>query len=316
MSNHSATHLLHAVLQEVVGSHVEQKGSLVDHDRLRFDFSHGEALDDVVLDDAERRVNEEIRLNHEVITRTMSLDDAKTQGAEALFGEKYDAVVRVVGMGGSSLELCGGTHVRRTGDIGSFRVVSESGVAAGVRRIEAVTGEVSRRYAYEEGALLNRIAAMYRTSVSELESKAAHMRARTRELERKFEQLQTKVEAGVGGEDYPKAVDVGGVSVMVVRKDGMGVGVLRSLLDTFRDRLGSGIVVIGGVRDGKVTLLAGVTPSLTEVYSAGQLIACLAPMVGGRGGGKPEMAQGGGSNVEHLDDALLTVIRWVSDQQN
>jgi len=316
MSNHSATHLLHAVLQEVVGSHVEQKGSLVDHDRLRFDFSHGEALDDVVLDDAERRVNEEIRLNHEVITRTMSLDDAKTQGAEALFGEKYDAVVRVVGMGGSSLELCGGTHVRRTGDIGSFRVVSESGVAAGVRRIEAVTGEVSRRYAYEEGALLNRIAAMYRTSVSELESKAAHMRARTRELERKFEQLQTKVEAGVGGEDYPKAVDVGGVSVMVVRKDGVGVGVLRSLLDTFRDRLGSGIVVIGGVREGKVTLLAGVTPSLTEVYSAGQLIACLAPMVGGRGGGKPEMAQGGGSNVEHLDDALLTVIRWVSDQQN
>ena len=314
-NNHSATHLLHSALREIVGTHVEQKGSLVEPNRLRFDFSHGEAVDATLLDDVERRVNEEIRSNREVVTRRMNIDEARTAGAAALFGEKYDDVVRVVGMGDYSLELCGGTHVKRTGDIGAFRVVSESGIAAGVRRIEALTGEGARRRVAEESTVLSRVAAVYRTSVGEIESKARQMQIRTRELERKIDDLQAQLAAGGGAAESPQTEEVGGVQVMVVRKDGVDVGTLRVLLDTLRDRISSGIVVIGGVRESKVTLLAGVTSSLAKTYSAGQLISHLAPMVGGRGGGKPEMAQGGGSNVECLDDALAAVTQWVSDQQ-
>jgi len=314
-NNHSATHLLHSALREIVGTHVEQKGSLVEPNRLRFDFSHGEAVDATLLDDVERRVNEEIRSNREVVTRRMNIDEARTAGAAALFGEKYDDVVRVVGMGDYSLELCGGTHVKRTGDIGAFRVVSESGIAAGVRRIEALTGESARRRVAEESTVLSRVAAVYRTSVGEIESKARQMQIRTRELERKIDDLQVQLAAGGGAAESPQTEEVGGVQVMVVRKDGVDVGALRVLLDTLRDRIRSGIVVIGGVRESKVTLLAGVTPSLAKTYSAGQLISHLAPMVGGRGGGKAEMAQGGGSNVECLDDALAAVTQWVSDQQ-
>ena len=314
-NNHSATHLLHSALREIVGTHVEQKGSLVEPNRLRFDFSHGEAVDATLLDDVERRVNEEIRSNREVVTRRMNIDEARTAGAAALFGEKYDDVVRVVGMGDYSLELCGGTHVKRTGDIGAFRVVSESGIAAGVRRIEALTGESARRRVAEESTVLSRVAAVYRTGVGEIESKARQMQIRTRELERKIDDLQAQLAAGGGAAESPQTEEVGGVQVMVVRKDGVDVGALRVLLDTLRDRISSGIVVIGGVRESKVTLLAGVTSSLAKTYSAGQLISHLAPMVGGRGGGKAETAQGGGSNVECLDDALAAVTQWVSDQQ-
>ena len=314
-NNHSATHLLHSALREIIGTHVEQKGSLVEPNRLRFDFSHGEAVDPILLDDVERRVNEEIRSNREVVTRRMKIDEARTAGAAALFGEKYDDVVRVVGMGDYSLELCGGTHVKRTGDIGAFRVVSESGIAAGVRRIEALTGEGARHHAAEESTVLSRVAAVYRTSVGEIESKAKQMQIRTRESERKIDELQVQLAAGSGVADSPEAENVGGVQVMIVRKDGVDVGALRVLLDTLRDRINSGIVVIGGVREGKVTLLAGVTSSLANTYSAGQLIAYLAPMVGGQGGGRAEMAQGGGSNVECLDDALAAVTQWVRDQQ-
>jgi alanyl-tRNA synthetase len=316
MGNHSATHLLHAALQEVVGRHVEQKGSLVEPNRLRFDFSHGEAVDMPALDEIEKRVNEEIRSNHEVVTRTMNIDDAKAEGAGALFGEKYDETVRVVGMHSYSLELCGGTHVQRTGDIGAFRIITESGISAGVRRIEAITGEFARRHATEERALLGRVATIIRTSVSELEPKATQLQKQNRELQRKIEQLQEQVAAGVDESESPEVKAVGNVSVIVLRKDGVEVVVLRSLLDKLRDRLGSGIVVIGGVREGKVTLLAGVTLSLIESYSAGRLISYLAPMVGGRGGGKPEMAQGGGPNADQLDDTLAAVTRWVGDQQN
>jgi alanyl-tRNA synthetase len=314
-NNHSATHLLHSALREIVGTHVEQKGSLVEPNRLRFDFSHGETVDPILLDNVERRVNEEIRSNREVVTRSMKIDEARAAGAAALFGEKYDDVVRVVGMGDYSLELCGGTHVKRTGDIGAFRLVSESGIAAGVRRIEALTGEGARRHAVEEGAVLSRVAAVYRTSVNEIESKAKQMQIKTREFERKIDDLQAQLAAGGGAEASPEAENVGGVEVMIVRKDGVDVGTLRVLLDTLRDRINSGIVVIGGVRESKVTLLAGVTSSLATMYSAGQLIAYLAPMVGGQGGGRPEMAQGGGSNVECLDDALAAVTQWVRDQQ-
>ena len=245
----------------------------------------------------------------------MNIDEARTAGAAALFGEKYDDVVRVVGMGDYSLELCGGTHVKRTGDIGAFRVVSESGIAAGVRRIEALTGEGARCRVAEESTVLGRVAAVYRTSVGEIESKARQMQIRTREFERKIDDLQAQLAAGGGAAESPQTEEVGGVQVMVVRKDGVDVGALRVLLDTLRDRISSGIVVIGGVRESKVTLLAGVTPFLAKTYSAGQLISHLAPMVGGRGGGKAEMAQGGGSNVECLDDTLAAVTQWVSDQQ-
>jgi alanyl-tRNA synthetase len=314
-NNHSATHLLHSALREVVGTHVEQKGSLVEPNRLRFDFSHGEAVDPILLDDVERRVNEEIRSNREVVTRRMAINEARTAGAAALFGEKYDDVVRVVGMGDYSLELCGGTHVKRTGDIGAFCVVSESGIAAGVRRIEALTGESARRHAAEESTLLSRVAAVYRTSVDEIESKARQIQIRTREFERKIDDLQAQLAAGGGVAETPQTEDVGGVQVMVVRKDGVDVGALRRLLDTLRERISSGIVVIGGVRESKVTLLAGVTPSLAKSYSAGDLISHLAPMVGGKGGGKAEMAQGGGSKVECLDDTLAAVTQWVSDHQ-
>ena len=316
MGNHSATHLLHAALQEVVGQHVEQKGSLVEPHRLRFDFSHGEAIDMPALDNIEKRVNEEIRSNHEVVTRTMNIEDAKSEGAGALFGEKYDEIVRVVGMHSYSLELCGGTHVQRTGDIGAFRIITESGISAGVRRIEAITGEFARRRASEERALLDRVATTIRTSVRELEPKAAQLQKQNRELQRKIDQLQEQVAVGVGESESPEVKVVGNVSVIVLRKDDVEITVLRSLLDKLRDRLRSGIVVIGGVRVGKVTLLAGVTPSLIESYSAGRLISYLAPMVGGRGGGKPEMAQGGGSNIDQLDDALAAVTTWVGDQQH
>ena len=237
-------------MREIIGTHVEQKGSLVEPNRLRFDFSHGEAVDPILLDDVERRVNEEIRSNREVVTRRMKIDEARTAGAAALFGEKYDDVVRVVGMGDYSLELCGGTHVKRTGDIGAFRVVSESGIAAGVRRIEALTGEGARHHAAEESTVLSRVAAIYRTSVGEIESKAKQMQIRTREFERKIDELQVQLAAGSGVADSPEAENVGGVQVMIVRKDRVDVGALRVLLDTLRDRINSGIVVIGGVRGG------------------------------------------------------------------
>ncbi|MBO68339.1 MAG: alanine--tRNA ligase [Acidiferrobacteraceae bacterium] len=315
MGNHSATHLLGAVLQEVIGKHVEQKGSLVEQDRLRFDFSHGEAINPDTLDVIERRVNEEIRNNHEVVTREMHFNEAKAEGAIAVFNEKYDDTVRVVGMGSYSLELCGGTHVQRTGDIGAFRLVSESGISAGVRRIEAITGESARKYTSENSSLLDRVANIMRTSVIEIESKAKQIQIRIRELDREVKRLHEQIAIGTDTSISPEVKDVGGVSVIVLRKDDVEVGVLRALLDKLRDRLGTGIVVIGGIREGKVTLLAGVTKSLTHTYSAGQLISYLAPLVGGRGGGKPEMAQGGGSDTEGIDNALTAVTGWVSNQQ-
>lgn len=316
MSHHSATHLLHAALQETIGQHVEQKGSLVEPNRLRFDFSHSEPIEKEVLDKIEKRVNDEIRLNHEVVTRAMDIDDAKAEGAGALFGEKYEKIVRVVGMGTYSLELCGGTHVQRTGDIGTFRIIAESGVAAGVRRIEAVTGEFARCHAAEESALLSRLSEIIRTSIRELEPKALQLQKENRELHRKIAELQEKIALGEAGLEAPEVQVIGDVSLIVLRKDGVEVAVLRALLDKLRDQLNSGIIVVGGVREGKATLLAGVTASLTNLYPAGSLIAHLAPIVGGRGGGKPDMAQGGGTEVNKIDEALSAVTEWIISQQH
>ncbi len=309
-NNHSATHLLHAALRQVLGEHVQQRGSLVDAEHLRFDFGHNESLSDEALNEIEQLVNREVRANHEVHSEVMALDDARSAGAAALFGEKYDDEVRVVRMGTFSLELCGGTHVKRTGDIGSLRLLSESGIAAGVRRIEALTGEAARQHASHSDVTLRRLAAQFRSGTDELEEKAAQMQRRVKELQRQVEELQAKLVSG-DADDAGSISEVNGVKIMVARHDGLEARGMRAALDRLRQRIGSGVVLIGGVRDRKVTLLAGVTPDQLERVHAGELIAHLAPMVGGRGGGKAEMAQGGGTDTARLDDALAAAAGWL-----
>ena len=307
-ANHSATHLLHAALQQVLGSHVQQKGSLVEPQRLRFDFSHNNVVTADQLENIEMLVNTRVRANDEVTTEIMPLDDAREQGAAALFGEKYDDDVRVVDMGGFSLELCGGTHVTRTGNIGLFRIVSESGIAAGVRRIEALAGDGALKYVLDQSASLTRVAQLFRTSPGQIEDKASQMQRRLKELERKVEQLQAQLAAGGATDQFEERIqEVNGIKLLVTRHDGVAVKGLRVVLDRLRDKLGSGVVVIGGVHEGKVTLLAGVTRDLVNTYHAGRLISVLAPMVGGKGGGKADMAQGGGSDASALDAALAAV---------
>ena len=307
-ANHSATHLLHAALQQVLGSHVQQKGSLVEPQRLRFDFSHNDVVTADQLENIEMLVNTRVRANDEVTTEIMPLDDAREQGAAALFGEKYDDDVRVVDMGGFSLELCGGTHVTRTGNIGLFRIVSESGIAAGVRRIEALAGDGALKYVLDQSASLTRVAQLFRTSPGQIEDKASQMQRRLKELERKVEQLQAQLAAGGATDQFEERIqEVNGIKLLVARHDGVAVKGLRVVLDRLRDKLGSGVVVIGGVHEGKVTLLAGVTRDLVNTYHAGRLISVLAPMVGGKGGGKADMAQGGGSDASALDAALAAV---------
>ena len=307
-ANHSATHLLHAALQRVLGSHVQQKGSLVEPQRLRFDFSHNDVVTADQLENIEMLVNTRVRANDEVTTEIMPLDDAREQGAAALFGEKYDDDVRVVDMGGFSLELCGGTHVTRTGNIGLFRIVSESGIAAGVRRIEALAGDGALKYVLDQSASLTRVAQLFRTSPGQIEDKASQMQRRLKELERKVEQLQAQLAAGGATDQFEERIqEVNGIKLLVTRHDGVAVKGLRVVLDRLRDKLGSGVVVIGGVHEGKVTLLAGVTRDLVDTYHAGRLISVLAPMVGGKGGGKADMAQGGGSDASALDAALAAV---------
>ena len=295
-------------MREILGSHVQQKGSLVEPQRLRFDFSHNDAVTKDELGRIETLVNTQVRANDEVTTEIMPLDDARDQGAAALFGEKYDDDVRVVDMGGFSLELCGGTHVTRTGDIGLFRIVSESGIAAGIRRIEALAGDAALRYVLDQSDSLTRVSQLFRTSPGEIEDKASDMLRRSKELERKVEQLQAQLATGGSTDQLDEQVqDVNGIKLLVARHDGVAVKGLRVMLDRLREKLGSGVVVIGGVHETKVTLLAGVTRDLVDTYHAGRLVSVLAPIVGGKGGGKADMAQGGGSDVGELDAALAAV---------
>ena len=299
---------MHAALQQVLGSHVQQKGSLVEPQRLRFDFSHNDAVTKDQLEHIEMLVNSQVRPNDEVTTEIMPLDDARERGAAALFGEKYDDDVRVVDMGGFSLELCGGTHVTRTGDIGLFRIVSESGIAAGIRRIEALAGDAALKYALDQSASLARLARLFRTNPGEIEDKASEMQRRLKELERKVEQLQAQLATGGSADQFDEQIqEVNGTNLLVARHDGVAVKGLRVMLDRLRDKLGSGVVVIGGVHEGKVTLLAGVSRDLVDAYHAGRLVSVLAPMVGGKGGGKADMAQGGGNDTSALDAALAAV---------
>lgn len=312
-NNHSATHLLHEALRQVLGDHVTQKGSLVAPDRLRFDFSHFAPMSDQEVDAVEKRVNDEIRRNHEVATQIMPLEDARKAGAAALFGEKYEDDVRVVAMGEFSLELCGGTHVQRTGDIGLFKIVSESGIAAGVRRVEAMTGESARAFTVEQQTRLRTAAAKLKSSPDELTDKAEQLAGRLRQLEQKVEQLQAQL--ATGGAEADTAVEsVAGVKLKVARHDDVDVRGLRTVLDRWRDKLGSGVVVVGGVREGKVSLIAGVTKDLIDRFPAGELIRAITPIVDGKGGGKPDMAQGGGTDASKIDAALNQVYHWVSER--
>jgi alanyl-tRNA synthetase len=310
--NHSATHLLHAALRKVLGTHVTQKGSLVAPDRLRFDYSHFQPLSSAERAQVETLVNDQIRANSEAATRLMDYEHAIAGGAMALFGEKYESRVRVLSMGDFSTELCGGTHVKRTGDIGIFHIVSETGVAAGVRRIEAVTGQAALDYVNRVDARLADIAGLVHGSADEAAAKVREALERIRALEKENRNLKDKLALGQGTDLAAAAVDVGGVMVLATRVDGADAGALRAAVDQLKSRLGSAIVVLGSVEsDSKVVLVAGVTADQTARVKAGELIGAVAAQVGGKGGGRADFAQAGGSRPQALDAALASVAPWV-----
>ncbi|MEQ8231346.1 MAG: alanine--tRNA ligase [Gammaproteobacteria bacterium] len=311
--NHSATHLLHAALRQVLGAHVEQKGSLVDHERLRFDFSHPQPLDVEEIATIERIVNREIRRNHAVEARLMPYRDALDAGAVALFGEKYGDEVRVLAMGDFSVELCGGTHVARTGDIGSFKVVSESGVASGVRRIEAITGEAAVAHAIEREQRLARLAQLVRAGGGDIEAKITQLLERGRALEKENQDLRNRL-AGQSGRDVAAgASEIGGVTVVAECLEGADMNTLRAACDRLKDRFERAAVVLAAVEDDKVRIVAGVTKNATDRIHAGQLANHVAQQVGGKGGGRPDMAQAGGNDATRLADALASVSAWVAE---
>ncbi|ANI13910.1 alanine--tRNA ligase [Pseudomonas citronellolis] len=310
--NHSATHLLHAALRQVLGDHVQQKGSLVDSQRLRFDFSHFEAIKSEQLKQLEDIVNREIRANSVVETEETDIDTAKAKGAMALFGEKYGDQVRVLTMGGGfSVELCGGTHVGRTGDIGLFKITSEGGVAAGVRRIEAVTGAAALAYLNGAEEQLKEAAGLVKGSRDNLLDKLAGLLERNRQLEKELEQLKAKAASAAGDDLAGSAVDVAGVKVLAARLDGLDGKALLALVDQLKNKLGSGVILLGGVFEEKVVLVAGVTQDLTAKLKAGDLMKQAAAAVGGKGGGRPDMAQGGGTDAGKLDEALALAKAFV-----
>ncbi|HIC99944.1 MAG TPA: alanine--tRNA ligase, partial [Piscirickettsiaceae bacterium] len=313
--NHSATHLLHAALRRHLGEHVAQKGSLVAPERLRFDFSHFEPISPDTLRAIEREVNEKIMEDVPVVTEQMDLAAAKAKGAMALFGEKYDNVVRVVDMGDYSIELCGGTHVCRTGQIGPFRIVSEGGVAAGVRRIEAVTGEAAWEFIYQrEDALLQAADALKAKQVHQVAERAQQTVNQLKQLEKQLQQLQGKLAAQQGGELVSQAEKVGDIQVLAAHIEGADGKVLRQLMDQLKQKLDKGVIVLGAAKDGKVALVAGVSQALTDRIHAGELVNRVAQQVGGKGGGRADMAQAGGSRPEHLDKALASVKGWVQEK--
>jgi len=310
--NHSATHLLHAALRKVLGSHVQQKGSLVAPDRLRFDFAHFQPLTAAELREIERLVNAQIRANVPAETRVMDYEGAVAGGAIALFGEKYDKDVRVLRLGEFSMELCGGTHVHRAGDIGLFKIVAESGVASGVRRIEALTGEAALDYVEQNDALLKDLAALVRGTREDLKDKVREQLERARQIERENRTLKDRLASGQGVDLAAGAVDVHGVKVVATKVDGADAGALRAAVDQLKDRLKSAVVVLASVESpGKVVLVAGVTADQTSRIKAGELAGAVAAQVGGRGGGRADFAQAGGSKPEALDAALESVQEFV-----
>ncbi|EMY8362758.1 alanine--tRNA ligase [Escherichia coli] len=310
--NHSATHLMHAALRQVLGTHVSQKGSLVNDKVLRFDFSHNEAMKPEEIRAVEDLVNAQIRRNLPIETNIMDLEAAKAKGAMALFGEKYDECVRVLSMGDFSTELCGGTHASRTGDIGLFRIISESGTAAGVRRIEAVTGEGAIATVHADSDRLNEVAHLLKGDSNNLADKVRSVLERTRQLEKELQQLKEQAAAQESANLSSKAIDVNGVKLLVSELSGVEPKMLRTMVDDLKNQLGSTIIVLATVAEGKVSLIAGVSKDVTDRVKAGELIGMVAQQVGGKGGGRPDMAQAGGTDAAALPAALASVKGWVS----
>ena len=305
--NHSATHLLHAALRQVLGLHVEQKGSLVAADRLRFDFSHTQALTPEEIRRVEELVNAAIRRNAPAETRVMALDEAVAAGAMSLFGEKYESDVRVLTIGDFSMELCGGTHVERAGDIGLFKILSESGVAAGVRRVEAVTGKTAYEWVVHTDQVLRDIAALLRGSRDDVDEKVRELVDRSRRLEKEVQQLKSKLASGQGGDLTSQAKDVEGIKVLAARIDDADAKSLRDAVDQLKSKLGSSVIVLATVQEGKVVLVAGVSADLLTRMKAGDIAGAVAAQVGGKGGGRADFAQAGGSQPENLGKALAGV---------
>jgi len=312
--NHSGTHLLHAALRQVLGEHVQQKGSLVDPERLRFDFAHYEPVTSEQLAEIEALVNAQIRSNAMAETRVMSMDAAVESGAMALFGEKYGDEVRVLSIGDFSVELCGGTHVKHAGDIGLLKITSETGIASGVRRIEAVTGATALQWVAANEQRLQRIAGMVKSSREEAEEKIAQLQDKYRLLEKELQQMKGKLASNQGSDLASQAVEINGIKVLAARIEGADNKMLRETLDQLKNKLGSAAVVLGAVDGDKITLVAGVTSDQTGSIKAGELVNQVAQQVGGKGGGRPDMAQAGGNQPENLDAALASVPEWVAQQ--
>ncbi len=313
-NNHSATHLLHAALRKVLGNHVAQKGSLVDANRTRFDFSHNAPLTAEEVRETERLVNEQIRHNWVVEAATMKYDDAIKRGAMALFGEKYSDVVRVIGMGEFSTELCGGTHVPQIGQIGFFKIVMESGVAAGIRRVEAVTGKTAVDYVQQREAQLLEIAHALKASPQEVNQKIVQIIDNVRQTEKELNRLKTKLASSQGNDLAGQAQEIKGVKVLAANLENADAKTLRDTLDQLKDKLKTCAIVLSSVDDGKITLIAGVSADLTNQIKAGELVNAVAQQVGGKGGGRPDMAQAGGTLPEHLPAALASVMTWVGNK--
>jgi alanyl-tRNA synthetase len=313
-SNHSATHLMHAALKQILGEHVIQKGSLVSDERFRFDFAHFQALTSTQLKSVEKLVNDEIRVNHGLNTKIMKIDEAKAAGAMALFGEKYSEDVRVVSMGDFSLELCGGTHVNRTGDIGLFKIVSESGIAAGVRRIEAVTGAKALDVVQTQGQQISQIASLLKTDPQGLHARIMYVLEQSRIVEKELEKLKSKLASNTTTDVLSEVNEIKGIKVLSTVLQGIEAKALRSMVDDFKNQLGSAVIVLGIAEKNKVSLIVGVTNDLVSKVKAGELVNYVAQQVGGKGGGRPDMAQAGGSEPQNLNSAIASVQAWLEEK--
>jgi alanyl-tRNA synthetase len=298
-----------------LGKHVVQKGSLVAPERLRFDFAHTQPVTPEELTRIEQLVNDTIRRNAPAETRVMALDEAVAAGAMSLFGEKYDSDVRVLSIGDFSMELCGGTHVSRAGDIGLFKILGESGVAAGVRRIEAVTGQAAFEWVVRTEQVLRDVASMLRGSRDDVDEKVRELVERSRRQEKEIQQLKSKLASGQSGDLSLQAKDIGGIKVLATQIEGADAKTLRDAVDQLRSKLGSSVIVLASVKDGKVVLVAGVSPDLLTRYKAGDIVGSVAAQVGGRGGGRADFAQAGGTQPENLAAALAGVEAWVKNHQ-
>ena len=309
--NHSATHLLHSALRQVLGDHVAQKGSLVQEHALRFDFVQPEAISKAQLAEVERLVNFHIRANHPIVTEEMDIESAKAKGAMALFGEKYGDVVRVVTMSPFSIELCGGIHAKRTGDIGLFKILSESAIAAGIRRIEAVTGEGALDWLYNQQHILQQSADLLKSDLVSLPEKIQQLQDKAKKTEKELQQLKEKAAMQAGSDLAKSAVEINGVLTIVKRLDGVETKSLRVMVDDLKNQLGSAVIAFASEADGKVNLIVGVTQDLTSRVKAGELVNLMAQQVGGKGGGRPDMAMAGGSQPEHIANALTACSDWL-----